>query len=129
MKKLFVTYDVAFRLRQLGFNEKCFGFWMVSERTKGKPKLYQTIRKLNADCVRDDTCSAPLYMQVVDWFRDEHKIYISPRESWSFDDTLEFVVTVNGTYVNHGRTDKPINRFDTYYEALEAGIRKALTLI
>lgn len=72
----FVPYNESLKLRHLGFNMQPFGFWMVSERTKGKPKLYQTIRKINSECVRTDTCSAPMFFQVHKWLRETHNLEI-----------------------------------------------------
>lgn len=63
------------------------------------------------------------------WLREVHQIFVSPSESWSFDNTLEFVCTVNGTFVNHNISSQPVNRFKTYEEALEAGMFEALKLI
>lgn len=63
------------------------------------------------------------------WLREEHNIYVSPRESYAFDGTLEFVCTVNGVFVNHNFKDKPINRFENFEEAYEIGLQEALKLI
>lgn len=73
--------------------------------------------------------SAPTQSLLQKWLRDVHEIYVSPKESHSFDNTLEFVCTVNNTYVNHNILNKPINRFDTYEEALEIGLIEGLKLI
>jgi len=73
--------------------------------------------------------AAPTQGLLQQWLREVHRIYVSPRESWSFDDTLEFVCTVNGTFVNHNIVTEPINRFKTYEDALEAGLKLGLTLI
>ena len=72
---------------------------------------------------------APTQSLLQKWLREKHKIYVSTRESYSFDNTLEYVCTVNGTYVNHNIKDKPINRFDTYEQALEVGLQEGLKLI
>ena len=67
--------------------------------------------------------------EIQKWLRVNHNIHVSPRESWVFDNTLEYVCTVNGTHVSHGIKDKPINRFDTYEQALEVGLQEGLKLI
>lgn len=74
----------------------------------------------------DNKYSASTLSLLQKYLREIHKTYVSPRESWSFENTLEFVCTVNSTYVNHGIKDKPINRFDSYEEALEEGLKYAL---
>ena len=63
------------------------------------------------------------------WLREKHKIYVTPRESYAFDQTLEFVCSVNNIFVNHGNDDEPINRFKVYEDAYEKGLQEALKLI
>jgi hypothetical protein len=63
------------------------------------------------------------------WLREVHNIYVSTRESLAITGELEYVCTVNGKYINHGIKYKPINRFDTWEEALEIGLQEALKLI
>ena len=72
---------------------------------------------------------APTQSLIQKWLREKHNIHVSPRESWSIDNTLEYVCTVNGNYVTHGIKNKPINRFDTYEQALEIGLQEGLKLI
>ena len=63
------------------------------------------------------------------WLREKHEIYVTPRESYAFDQTLEFVCSVNNIFVNHGNNDEPVNRFKTYEESYEIGLQEALKLI
>ena len=72
---------------------------------------------------------APTQSLIQKWLREKHNIHVSPRESWSIDNTLEYVCTVNGNHVTHGIKNKPINRFDTYEQALEIGLQEGLKLI
>ena len=62
------------------------------------------------------------------WFREKYKLYSHVRESYSFDNTLEFVTQINGSYVNHGIVDKPINRFETYEEAELECLKKLIEI-
>ena len=71
----------------------------------------------------------PTQSLLAKWLREKHKIYVTPRESYAFDQTLEFVCTVNNVFVNHGNNDEPVNRFKTYEEAYEIGLQEALKLI
>ena len=74
-------------------------------------------------------CTVPTQSLLAKWLREEHNIYVSPRESYAFDGTLDFVCTVNGVFVNHNFKDKPINRFENFEEAYEIGLQEALKLI
>ncbi len=70
MQKEIVLYPEAFELKQLGFDEPCFG-WYDSG--------YQEI--LNYDHVNNSCgwlngnhCSAPTYSQAFRWFREKYKL-------------------------------------------------------
>jgi|DEB19_MinimDraft_2_1074335.scaffolds.fasta_scaffold08923_1 hypothetical protein len=63
------------------------------------------------------------------WLREKYHIHVTPRESYAFDKTLEYVCTVNDIYVSHNNPKLPINRFPTWEEALEIGLQEGLKLI
>lgn len=69
-------------------------------------------------------CSAPLYQQVVDWFREKHELRISV----DFDKAVnKWFGKINGPLVRDilGFTDDK----NTHYEALTKAIEEALKLI
>jgi hypothetical protein len=66
MKHLFIPYELALKLKEKGFNEPCFGFYIQGVL---HPKLPDSTTIL---------LHAPLYQQVIDWFREKHDIFISP---------------------------------------------------
>ena len=62
MEKEFVPYELAVKLKSLGFNEPCFGYY---KDMKGeKVLLYDTMDF-------DGECNAPLYQQAFRWFREK----------------------------------------------------------
>ena len=61
MEDLFVTYDQALTLKELGFDEPCLGGW-------DKPGDWWWYPD------SDITIDGPLKSQVFKWFRDEHNI-------------------------------------------------------
>jgi len=70
MKELFVPYNLALELKNLGFNEKCLATidqieYVHINSTK------QPIR----GAMTYDTIKAPLYEQVLDWFEKQHGLY------------------------------------------------------
>jgi hypothetical protein len=123
MKKEFVTYEQSIDLRDLGFDEPCLGYW------KSKNWLIQEKTRTDGYTHADQECSAPLYQQAFRWFREKYKLYSHVRESYSFDNTLEFVTQINGSYVNHGIFDKPVNRFETHEEAEQACLDKLIEIV
>lgn len=68
MKKLFVPYEIALKLKKVNFNEPCLA---VSD-SKNEPYIggaeYMN-HKYNSVCF-------PLYQQVIDWLEKEHKLLI-----------------------------------------------------
>lgn len=76
MKHLFVPYKLALKLKEKGFDEPCLAHW------KWSPKFSEgVLYRLKFSCTDKSNahrCQAPLYQQVIDWFREKHSIFISP---------------------------------------------------
>lgn len=74
MEKQFVNYELALKLKELGFKEKCIkGFY-------NKEEIYTTVDKpvdFNSKIQSGEIISCPLWQQVVDWFEETHGIHIS----------------------------------------------------
>ena len=91
MEKEFVPYEIAFELKELGFDEPCMYAWCItpkhrveydgkmSLKTDGNPfgqfykgKSFNGNYNPNKNRIQ---CSAPLYQQVFRWFREKHNLY------------------------------------------------------
>jgi hypothetical protein len=70
--KDFVPYSIALELKQLGFDEPCFGCY----DEKGVFGLTVMSIKQYYINIKEDTwnCSAPLYQQAFRWFREKYGI-------------------------------------------------------
>lgn len=117
MKNLFVPYNIALALKELGFNEPCLGEYLLGDFFM----LYTQGQGLSRDCL------APLYQQVVDFLREKYEIHIS-------------IASMAFGYVGqHNNTPDPATwgkdkRWDSapykdYYEAYDAVINEALNLL
>lgn len=71
------------------------------------------------------------------WLREEHQIEINPYRASTISEDVNYVVVVKawkeaywekGTFIN-ADNGKPINHYDTYEEALQAGLQEAVKLI
>ena len=115
MKEQFVTYEIALKLKKLGFDEKCFGYyrpmkeWMM-EGTKfnferhfhgcnwanpNNTMYFMYVQNSFGD--RDasvknseftkaiENIAVPLWQQVIDWLRNEHDIVIEIVRQKYFD--------------------------------------------
>lgn len=74
MKKLFVPYEIAKKLKEKGFDENCLGYYRNDSKT-----IFFSEFEINNDFILKNNYRfiAPLYQQVVDWLRDKHKLYIT----------------------------------------------------
>jgi hypothetical protein len=76
MKKEFIPYEQALELKELGFNEGCFGYYVLTETRDYKNGLEIRneieLNTLNGYRVNDDESqtTAPLYQQAFRWFDD-----------------------------------------------------------
>ena len=81
MNKDFIPYEQSLALKELGFNEKCYGYY-----TNNKEYFYfdvddlssaytKNIDNLIVNSVDGLECTAPLYQQAFRWFREEHDLY------------------------------------------------------
>jgi hypothetical protein len=75
MKNEFIPYEQALELKELGFDEPCFG------------KFYYSHLEIGGNWRNDDFkedpdifISAPLYQQVFRWFREKYGVYFHPQK-------------------------------------------------
>jgi hypothetical protein len=74
MEKEFITYELALRMKALGFDEPCFGFYDGWDNNKAIGGNYPC----------DGINSAPLFSQAFRWFRGKYNIHIRIEK---FDET------------------------------------------
>jgi hypothetical protein len=107
MKNEFVPYELALKLKQLGFDEPCIA-------THGYLELY-----INTD---DGHLKAPLFQQVFRWFRDVHGhngVVEGCKKhgfEWCIFPDMEHYI-------------KPPNNFNTYEEAELACLDKLIEIL
>jgi hypothetical protein len=67
MKKEFIPYEQALALKELGFDEPCFGYYNVHNQ-----ELIEDLSNNRTGNNDSRWVSAPLYQQAFRWFRNEH---------------------------------------------------------
>ena len=125
MKEQFVPYEIAKQLKEKGFTEPCFGIYDKNGYLYTKGSIYSYL---------DDETNiiAPLWQQVIDWFRDKHSIMIcidfydegSEKEPHII---YHFKISEPKTWYKCDIIVK--SDYKTYPEARQAAIEHALTLI
>ena len=101
MEKEFIPYEQALELKELGFDEPCFGYYvpLLDDTQELEIKLIET----NGNKI----IIAPLYQQAFRWFREKYDLiyFITPEGSinnrgylYSIKDWKAFVGTFGQTY-------------------------------
>jgi len=132
MKHLFVPYGLALILKQKDFSEPCFGKHFVPDspefrfryNTQGHPINYN-------DGSYGRFISAPMYQQVVDWFRDVHKIIIVIDFYNNGDEWLDTTYDIRISEFKHFKTHDTFvgGESKNYYDVFNTAIEEALKLI
>ena len=71
MEKEFVPHRQSIDIRDLGFDEKCFGWYAHNGVYTGYSIKNSTMDELN---MIKNSCSAPTYSQAFRWFRENHNL-------------------------------------------------------
>jgi len=127
MKEQFATYEIALRLKELGFDKSCLAIF--SENNSFKISMFgqrfYTIIETSDDFAEDieiNDVLAPLWQQVIDWLREKRVII---ELNWSEEHNINYFTPV--TRFGH---KKFIGiRTYKYEEAREHAILKALEII
>ena len=131
MENQFVTYEIALKLKELGFDEECLGFWYVSKINNSCIELRHGMCIFKSTSVElskyPKNVLAPLWQQVIDWLREKQNICTNI-EPITFDDEPTYVFEIinlkNGMLLNDINSS-----FIDSSEALEQAILEALELI
>jgi hypothetical protein len=69
MEKEFVPYELALKMKQLGFDEPCFGYYGVENEF-----VLDNMKNTSPNYSRRGFTSAPLYQQAFRWFREKYQL-------------------------------------------------------
>lgn len=118
MEKQFIPYELALKLKELGFNEECFGTWWFRPdiHRKGDEDLIFKLTKYFE--LPEYEILAPTWQQAFDWFREKHNLGYSIHPI-----TLEsFVTNINNADLIL------LGDFKTYEEARLGCFKKLIEL-
>jgi hypothetical protein len=105
MNKEFVSYNQALALKELGFDEPCFGWF-------GPTGIFN-------DWDATDI-NAPLKQQIFRWAREKHNLI-----SWVYISHNEFFYTI----VENGRYVKGVGSHANYDESEDACLNKLIEIV
>lgn len=134
MKENFVSYELAIKLRNKGFDYiECFGTYSLKKEFElTNVKSQGTFYHL-----------APLYQQAQKWLREKHNIHVNTVISYNsegyiyfvsitkfYNDTLKIKWVQDKELMDLEKLGLSANKiFNTYEQALEEGLYEALKLI
>lgn len=151
MQKQFVNYEIALKLKELGFDEECFGYftpmktWMMEgNEFNSEPHFHgcnwpndnntfyfmyipntfgdRTESIKNSQFTKSiENVAVPLWQQVIDWF-DTKGIFITVR-TYYIDTVIEY-----GFTIKYGTEYITKYEFNSKYEANKNAIIEAIAL-
>lgn len=125
MKKQFVTYEIALTLKELGLNDPCLAYFYLDEHHDLMSNCENVIE---GDFVVEEITKylkAPLWQQVIDWFRDKYGLHIEI-QSPDFKHEYQFNWTIHKIQQFGGFANGSSNNF---YECREQAILKCIELV
>ena len=105
MNKEFIPYEQAHALKELGFNEPCFGWFrstlIPSNFTEYFLETEFDMNESPSDWVNSNflgkMCSAPLYQQAFRWFRENYQMVFCYEPCLQKDLTYTFFIYMETT--------------------------------
>lgn len=122
MKEQFCSYEIALKLKELGFDEPCFGSYFSNKSLWIEDEIDFTALPQGVEYSFD----APLWQQVEQWFRDKYNIHITILKGNYSNNEINNQLCYY--YSIPGKLGMCYNRYNTYEEAREQAILKALEL-
>lgn len=124
MKNQFITYGIALKLKELGFDGKCFGYFHIRTKVWYLSETGESLSICKNSLLSGAFISAPLWQQVFRWLREVHDLNIS----------INIMVDgrYNGYNVEFRKGRKYITEYmcaHTYDRAMEVAVNIAMKLI
>ena len=118
MEKLFIPYELSLLAKEKGFDEQCLALYTYTKERI----LIKTFIKQDEANLFFGGISAPLYQQIIDWFREKYNIIIVINQSKQD----------NSWYCHINRNSKcecAIHDIEFYYEIYNKAIEETFKLL
>ena len=123
MENEFVPYKQALELKELGFNQPCFGYYTGDKKHL---QLRPNMGRMNEPS--DDVPTAPTFSQAFRWFREKYKnLHGSIEQTNSYKDEYTVYIGTFG-YIEGNLKDEP-KVFISYEEAELECLKKLIEIV
>ena len=122
MSKDFIPHQEALELKELGFDEPCFGYYLCKNSAFGV-ELELTTNWIDLLPYDSSSCKAPLYQQAFRWFREKYNI-----KSYILPQLINEVERYTFKLVNN-KVELKVLVYDTYEEAELACLIKLIEIV
>lgn len=121
MKHLFVPYELALLAKEKGFNELCLACYSSSGEIM-QDGYYSFSKPARNEGNRPEYPTAPLYQQLVDWFREKYKIHFLIKRDGGY-----WIFEISS--FKDEETESPFEKYEYRIHATDyhTGINKTLT--
>ena len=125
MKKEFVKYEIALELKELGFDEPCFGYYGVENEL-----CVEISCNLDHNLTRRNFIAVPTCSQAFRWFRDTHNMLANVYSNAS-GFLFEYHDTIGGTHRYDSEFSGPNDGgcWDTYEETELECLKKLIEIV
>jgi hypothetical protein len=124
MNKEFIPYEQALELKQLGFDEPCFGYYNTTWSKQNELLFPQYAGELENWNEMTHLCSAPLYQQCFRWFREKHNL-----KSWVQEHTADTFIYEIRPHVLTQYKQGETYVYTNYEEAELACLKKLIEIV
>lgn len=129
MKEDYVTREIAVKLKEKGFKEGCFGYYMpfgdaelifnqTPYRGAASEDCMYSYNSLPSECVGSDFIDAPTISQALKWLRVMWKVVVTPEYLFTEYDDWFFNIRIIGRYGEYESDEM----YSSYEKAAIAGI-------
>jgi len=136
MEKEFVPYELAVKLKELGFDEPCLGFYnhqgqliLMAQEDESSIEMYK-----NSYVEMGMQYAAPLYQQAFRWFREKYMLlgFIEPANGYEDKSLFAFYICDDEQNIvddSHSYSKDSSLHFKTYEEAELACLEKLIEIV
>ena len=132
MTQEFIPYEQALALKELGFDESCFGSYVKLTETQNTFFMNDVVSEIDRETPLHKSLitKAPLYQQAFRWFRENYSTHVEIHENtdWEEDNESWSFVIFKYKLGDNDEMKRSITDYNTYEEAELACLIKLIEI-